>query len=128
MRIAIGSDHAGFALKEAIKVCLTAEHRDTLDPHIGRALRENRAERGISKRSGKRAVPVAIAIRATVSAASVRRRLLGRRGQRRVRNGPSRSIKLIQIKQHSLVPNRNHDEETWKYVSPYRITKGRASG
>jgi hypothetical protein len=28
MRIAIGSDHAGFALKEAVKVFLTAEHRD----------------------------------------------------------------------------------------------------
>jgi transaldolase / glucose-6-phosphate isomerase len=31
MRIAIGSDHAGFALKEAVKVFLTAEHRDILD-------------------------------------------------------------------------------------------------
>jgi hypothetical protein len=39
-----------------------------------------------SKRSGKGAVPVAIEIRATVPAASVRRRLLGCRGQRRVRN------------------------------------------
>src|SRR5262245_26335553 len=39
-----------------------------------------------SKRSGKRSVPVAIEIRATVPAASVRRRLLGRRDQRRVRN------------------------------------------
>jgi hypothetical protein len=28
MRMAIGSDHAGFALKEAVKVFLTAEHRD----------------------------------------------------------------------------------------------------
>ena len=62
MRIAIGSDHAGFALKEAVKVFLTAEHRDIVDvgtdstdpvdysdyaEAIGRALRENRAERGI---------------------------------------------------------------------------------
>src|SRR5499427_3264855 len=62
MRIAIGSDHAGFRLKEAIKGFSTAEHRDILDlgthktnpvdysdyaAAIGRALRENRAERGI---------------------------------------------------------------------------------
>ena len=62
MRIAIGSDHAGFALKEAVKVFLIAEHRDIVDvgtdstdpvdysdyaEAIGRALRENRAERGI---------------------------------------------------------------------------------
>jgi transaldolase / glucose-6-phosphate isomerase len=61
MRIAIGSDHAGFALKEMIKSFLTAEHRDVLDvgtnstdpvdyseyaEAIGQALRENRAERG----------------------------------------------------------------------------------
>ena len=31
MRIAIVSDHAGFVLKEAVKVFLTAEHRDILD-------------------------------------------------------------------------------------------------
>src|SRR6516162_8527092 len=62
MRIALGSDHAGFALKEALKASLTAEHRDVLDvgtnttepvdysdyaQAIGQALRENRAERGI---------------------------------------------------------------------------------
>ena len=62
MRIAIGSDHAGFALKEAVKAFLTAEHREVLDlgthstdpvdysdyaEALGRALRENRAERGI---------------------------------------------------------------------------------
>jgi transaldolase / glucose-6-phosphate isomerase len=62
MRIAIGSDHAGFTLKEAVKGFLTAEHRDVLDlgthstdpvdysdyaEAIGRALREDRAERGI---------------------------------------------------------------------------------
>ena len=62
MRIAIGSDHAGFALKEAVKAFLTAEHREVLDlgthstdpvdysdyaEAVGRALRENRAERGI---------------------------------------------------------------------------------
>ena len=28
MRIATGSDHAGFALKEAVKVFLSAEYRD----------------------------------------------------------------------------------------------------
>jgi transaldolase / glucose-6-phosphate isomerase len=61
MRVAIGSDHAGFALKEAVKAFLTAEHRlldlgthgtDPVDysdyaEAVGRALRENRAERGI---------------------------------------------------------------------------------
>jgi transaldolase/glucose-6-phosphate isomerase len=62
MRVAIGSDHAGFALKEAVKTFLTAEHREVLDlgtystdpvdysdyaEAVGRALRENRAERGI---------------------------------------------------------------------------------
>ena len=62
MRIAIGSDHAGFALKEAVKVFLTAEDREVLDlgthstdavdysdyaQAVGEALRENRAERGI---------------------------------------------------------------------------------
>ena len=62
MRIAIGSDHAGFPLKEAVKAFLTEEHRDIVDlgtystdpvdysdyaEAIGRALRENRAERGI---------------------------------------------------------------------------------
>jgi ribose/galactose isomerase len=62
MRIAIGSDHAGFPLKEAVKSFLTEEHRDIVDlgthstdpvdysdyaEAIGRALRENRAERGI---------------------------------------------------------------------------------
>jgi hypothetical protein len=31
MRIAIGSDHAGFALKEAVKVFLTAEDHEVLD-------------------------------------------------------------------------------------------------
>lgn len=62
MRVAIGSDHAGFALKEAVKSFLTAERREVLDlgihgtepedyadyaEAVGRALRENRAERGI---------------------------------------------------------------------------------
>ena len=62
MRIAIGSDHAGFALKEAVKAFLTADDREILDlgthstdpvdyadyaEAVGRALRENRAERGI---------------------------------------------------------------------------------
>src|SRR5262252_8854216 len=62
MRVAIGSDHAGFALKEALKAFLTEEHRDIVDlgtystdpvdysdyaEAVGRALRENRAERGI---------------------------------------------------------------------------------
>jgi Ribose/Galactose Isomerase len=58
MRVAIGSDHAGFALKEAVKGFLTAEDRDILDlgthsthpvdysdyaEAIGRALREDAA-------------------------------------------------------------------------------------
>ena len=62
MRIAIGSDHAGFALKEVIKSFLTAEHPDVLDvgtnntdpvdysdyaEAIGQALRQNRVDRGI---------------------------------------------------------------------------------
>jgi transaldolase/glucose-6-phosphate isomerase len=62
MRIAIGSDHAGFALKEAVKAFLIADDREILDlgthstdpvdyadyaEAVGRALRENRAERGI---------------------------------------------------------------------------------
>ena len=62
MRVAIGSDHAGFALKEAVKAFLTEEHREVLDlgthssdpvdysdyaEAVGRALRENRVERGI---------------------------------------------------------------------------------
>src|SRR6516164_2065124 len=62
MRIAICSDHAGFPLKEAVKAFLTEEHRDIVDlgtystdpvdysdyaEAVGRALRENRAERGI---------------------------------------------------------------------------------
>ena len=62
MRVAIGSDHAGFALKEAVKAYLTEEHREVIDlgthssdpvdysdyaEAVGRALRENRVERGI---------------------------------------------------------------------------------
>src|SRR6516164_1716707 len=62
MRIAICSDHAGFPLKEAVKAFLTEEHRDIVDlgtystdpvdysdyaEAVGRALRGNRAERGI---------------------------------------------------------------------------------
>jgi ribose 5-phosphate isomerase RpiB len=31
MRIAIGSDHAGFALKEGVKAFLTAEDREIVD-------------------------------------------------------------------------------------------------
>jgi ribose 5-phosphate isomerase RpiB len=31
MRVAIGSDHAGFTLKEALKGLLTAQHREVLD-------------------------------------------------------------------------------------------------
>jgi transaldolase/glucose-6-phosphate isomerase len=62
MRVAIASDHAGFALKEAVKSFLSAARRDVLDlgthntdpvdysdyaEAVGRALREHRAERGI---------------------------------------------------------------------------------
>ena len=62
MRVVIASDHAGFALKEAVKVFFTAEDCEVLDlgtysldpvdysdyaEAVGRALRENRAERGI---------------------------------------------------------------------------------
>ena len=62
MRIAIGSDHAGFELKEAVKAVLAEEHHEVLDvgtsskdpvdypdyvQAVGTALREYRAERGI---------------------------------------------------------------------------------
>ena len=62
MRVAIGSDHAGFELKEAVKTFLVAEHHEVVDvgthspdpvdypdyaQAIGAAVRESRAERGI---------------------------------------------------------------------------------
>lgn len=62
MRVAIGSDHAGFELKEAVKALLTEENREVLDvgtyskdsvdcpdyaEAVGAALRDSRAERGI---------------------------------------------------------------------------------
>jgi transaldolase/glucose-6-phosphate isomerase len=62
MQVAIGSDHAGFELKEALKTFLAAEHHEiidvgtrSLDPvdypdyaqAVAAAVRESRAERGI---------------------------------------------------------------------------------
>src|SRR5574341_1510518 len=62
MRIAIGSDHAGFDLKEEVKSFLVGENHEILDvgthskaavdypdyaEAVGAALREYRAERGI---------------------------------------------------------------------------------
>jgi len=62
MRIAIGSDHAGFDLKEAAKAFLAAEHCDVLDvgthsrepvdysdfaEAVGAALQGGGADRGI---------------------------------------------------------------------------------
>jgi transaldolase/glucose-6-phosphate isomerase len=62
MRVAIGSDHAGFPLKEAIKAFVAGEFGEVLDvgthssesvdypdyaAAVGAALREHRAERGI---------------------------------------------------------------------------------
>lgn len=62
MRIVVGSDHAGFDLKEEVKAFLTRENHEVIDvgthskdpvdypdyaEAIGKALRENRAERGI---------------------------------------------------------------------------------
>ena len=62
MRIAIGSDHAGFELKETLKAFLAGKHREVVDvgtdgreavdyadyaAAVGAALRDRRAERGI---------------------------------------------------------------------------------
>jgi transaldolase/glucose-6-phosphate isomerase len=62
MRIAIGSDHAGYELKETIKAFLASQHGEVLDlgthgkdavdyadyaAAVGAALRERRADRGI---------------------------------------------------------------------------------
>lgn len=62
MRIALGSDHAGFALKEALRAHLTAQGHETLDlgtsstdsvdyPDfgyaVGRAVASGEAERGV---------------------------------------------------------------------------------
>ena len=62
MRIAIGSDHAGFELKETLKAFLAGKQREVLDvgtygreavdyadyaAAVGTALRDRRAERGI---------------------------------------------------------------------------------
>ena len=62
MRVAIGADHAGFELKEAVKGFVTAENHEPLDVGtygkepvdysdyalaVGEAVRERRAERGI---------------------------------------------------------------------------------
>jgi len=62
MHVAIGSDHAGFELKEAVKTFLAAEHHEVVDvgthnqdpvdypdyaQAVGTAVRESRAERGI---------------------------------------------------------------------------------
>jgi RpiB/LacA/LacB family sugar-phosphate isomerase len=62
MRVAIGCDHAGFELKEAVKTFLVAEDSEVLDvgthstepvdysdfaTAVGEAVRGRRAERGI---------------------------------------------------------------------------------
>ncbi len=62
MRVAIGSDHAGFELKETLKASLIEEHHEILDvgthsrdpvdypdyaEAVGTTLRESRADRGI---------------------------------------------------------------------------------
>src|SRR5678815_4571258 len=62
MQVAIGSDHAGFELKEAVKKLLVAEHHEVVDvgtnsqdpvdypeyaQAVAAAVRESRAERGI---------------------------------------------------------------------------------
>ena len=62
MRVAIGSDHAGFELKESVKTFLAAEHLEVVDvgtysqdpvdypdyaQAVAAAVRESRAERGI---------------------------------------------------------------------------------
>jgi transaldolase/glucose-6-phosphate isomerase len=62
MRVAVGSDHAGFELKETLKGSLVEEHHEVLDvgtystesvdypdyaAAVGTALREHRADRGV---------------------------------------------------------------------------------
>ena len=62
MRVAIGSDHAGFELKETLKAFLAGKHQEVFDvgthtreavdyadyaAAVGAALREHRADRGI---------------------------------------------------------------------------------
>jgi transaldolase/glucose-6-phosphate isomerase len=62
MRVAVGSDHAGFELKEAVKAFVVAEHHEVVDvgtystdpvdypdytEAVGAAVREHRADRGI---------------------------------------------------------------------------------
>jgi transaldolase / glucose-6-phosphate isomerase len=62
MRVALGSDHAGFELKEAVRAFLSEQHQEVIDlgayntdpvdypdcaEAVGAALREERAERGI---------------------------------------------------------------------------------
>src|SRR4029450_13191326 len=62
MRVAMGSDHAGFELKETLKAALIEEHYEVLDvgthgtgpvdypdyaEAVGTTLRESRADRGI---------------------------------------------------------------------------------
>ena len=62
MRVAMGSDHAGFELKETLKASLIEEHHEVLDvgthgtgpvdypdyaEAVGTTLRESRADRGI---------------------------------------------------------------------------------
>jgi hypothetical protein len=72
MRMAIGSDHAGFELREAVKTFLAAEHHEVIDvgthnqdpvdypdyaQAVGAAVRESRAEGGDPSRGGHRADP-----------------------------------------------------------------------
>jgi ribose 5-phosphate isomerase B len=118
MRVALGSDHAGFALKEAVKGFLTAEHREVLDlgtpstdpvdysdyaEAVGRALRENRAERGI--------LLCGSSVGASMAANTFRVAILAALGRDRAPSGPRGSMERRPEHQTSSRPAASQDQE-----------------